>query len=184
MNSHVLEHRFVQPWSTQFDSTMILLVGPSLAVHQAQHHLKKVFQPNLRLHCVCALSMLKFVSRMCTVSVWKGHVYSINKQHVVCNMFHVCYKHGNSFTVNKAYSSVTLVPFIEDVTIELICLSKGQRRENKILWWHKVNICKLFSGLSQLHVYIEVQLVTHNKHLVTLVTFSNIQIQILRHKWL
>ena len=80
-----------------------------------------------------ALSMLKFVSRMCTVSVWKGHIYSINKQHVVCNMFHVCHKHGNSFTVNKAYSSVTLVPFIEDVTIELICLSKGQRRENEIL---------------------------------------------------
>ena len=64
-----------------------------------------------------------------TVSVWNGHIYSINKQHVVCNMLLVCHKHGSSFTVNKAYNSVTLVPFIEDVTIDLVCLSKGQKRQ-------------------------------------------------------
>ena len=35
-------------------------------------------------------------------------------------------------------------------------------------------IIKLFSGVSQLHVYIEIHLVIHNKHSVTLVTFSDI----------
>ena len=81
---------------------MFRLIGPSSAVYQAQLHLKKVFQLNLRLHYVYALSMLKFVSRMCAMSVWNGHIYSINKQHVVSHMLLVCHKHGNSFTVNKA----------------------------------------------------------------------------------
>ena len=98
-------------------------------------------------------------------------------------MLLVCHKHGSSFTVNKAYNSVTLVPFIEDVTIDLVCLSKGQKRQ-KLNSLMTVNICKQFSGLSQFHVYLEVQLVIHNKSLVTLVTFSDIQVQIHRHKWL